>query len=118
MAHIRRIPGFTGKEARTGICYVTGRPPSKTPDQTRREDIIDLDTWIEGEGNLEITLDTAREIAGLIGWIDETTANDLTSRLNEKIAEVRELTDRLRDKDLALQVLAQGVVDSVQAKAS
>lgn len=115
MAHIRRIPGFSSQAARTGVCYISGSPAKRLPDGSR-EDVLDLDVWIDQEGNLEISLDTAREIASLVGYVSEETATTLRDAVMHLSDRNDVLEQLVRDKDKALQVLAQGVVDSVRVK--
>lgn len=116
MAHIRLIPGFSGKEARTGVCYVSGQPQLKVDGE--REPVVDLDTEILHEGNLEITLTTAREIASVIGYISpEANGNTAAENIALK-EEVRELRQRLEDQKVATGLLASEVAATAHERVS
>lgn len=115
MAHIRLIPTFSNKAARTGVCYVSGRPPQRDSSGERREPVLDLDTNISQEGNLEISLDTAREIAGVIGWISQEVADGYESELSSLQADVARLSTLLDEQKEATSVLAREIAGAAQA---
>lgn len=120
MAHIRLSPQFSHKAARTGVCYVSGsgarhsNPLDKT---SPLEPVVDLDTWISQEGNLEISMDTARQIADVIGWISPEEYDTLEADVASLTAEVESLEESLESKATALSALAGELTEAVQREA-
>lgn len=117
MAHIRLAPQFSVKAARTGVCYVSGsgaRHSNPLDPTSPQEPVVDLDTWINQEGNLEISLDTAREIADVIGWISPEEYDTLEADVASLTAEVESLEESLESKATALSALAGELTEAVQ----
>lgn len=117
MAHIRLIPGFSGKERRTGVCSITGNPQKHTVpgDKTSPlEPVVDLDTWIDMEGNLEITLETAQQIGDVVGMLSKERAEDLQDQVLDLLAQRDELESRLADKQAALSAVAGELTAAAQ----
>lgn len=95
MADIRPMPDFSPRSATPGVCLICKRTPGRSNPRVAnspQRPVIDLDTWIEGEGNLEVCQDCATEIGAAVGLVPEPvhsrTVEDLV-RATEALEEAR-----------------------------
>lgn len=114
------MPTFSPRSAGGGKCYVSGsgqRHSNRNDPTSPVEPVVDLDTYIDQEGNLEISLDTAKEIASVIGWIPAETAHGLVERRDEAETRIAELETQLADKQAVVDAFAGEIQASAKALA-
>jgi hypothetical protein len=112
---IRLMPTFSPKSRRPGRCSVSGsgqQHTNRTDPRSPLEPVVDLDTWIEHEGNLEITLDTAREIGSVVGMLPAEQAESLQARVLDLEGRFYELQREYDDKAAAVTTLAGELADA------
>ena len=109
MAHISLIPAHSLRSASGAKCYIHGDAPGKSVPGDRQspdEPVVDLDTWIDQEGNLEIGLRAARDIANAIGYVSEDEYQAVIEERDALLAEVGYLEAEIEAKSDAVDVLA------------
>lgn len=111
--HLRLIPTFTPQSLRPGRCSLSGNAQrhSVEGDHTSElEPVLDLDTLIDTErGNLEITLQTAREIASHVGYEPPERLAEARDRISVLEDLLDQATDALETKTAACSALASEV---------
>lgn len=105
---IRLIPDFSTQSARPGRCYIYGESPRRSNPRDRKsplEPVVDLDTHIRMEGNLEIGFRAAQDIASAIGWLPPERIHTLEDESLALLDRAERAEERAANLTLILETL-------------
>lgn len=121
MPTIRAMPDFSPKSRTPSGCSICMRPPQRVDPRVQRSPrwgVVDLDVWIDQEGNFEICRDCAIEIGACVDMIMPEQAAGLRARIVELKEDLEESDTELVTKTAAVSALAGEITAAGQHAAA